>query len=303
MDGNYDYDDDDDDDNYDTDNFYISASPSNPDEDEYVDITVKARDGSSTDESYRGTVRFKVERKSGSSWISASSTLYTLARTSYRFTSSDDGEHEFDNLLRLKNDSYDYRLVVYDDDDDDIDGTKIFYLDSDDDNDDNETDNFLITTDDTTPTTTQRVDLRVKARDNTTIDDEYDGDIIVNVYYRTSSSNTWTIAPSSYYQIDSDYEDDYEDGISFASSWNGDHTFTDFIKFKRNYEYKVIIEDADDSNIDGYKQFTVGSSSSSSTSDGDNFYITTDDATPSTSQWVDLTIKARDGTSTNTAYR
>ncbi len=31
---------------------------------------------------------------------------------------------------------------------------------------------------------------------------------------------------------------------------------------------------------------------------GDNFYITTDDSSPSTDSWVDFTIRARDGSST-----
>ena len=52
-------------DEYDTDNFYVTASTSYPDEDEEVDITVGARDSSNyINDSYRGTVRFKVERKS-----------------------------------------------------------------------------------------------------------------------------------------------------------------------------------------------------------------------------------------------
>ena len=73
-------------------------------------------------------------------------------------------------------------------------------------------DNFYITTDDSTPSTTQRVDLKVKARDGTTTDTEYDGDIVVSVYYKTSSTSTiWNEAPSSYYDIDADYDSEYED--------------------------------------------------------------------------------------------
>ncbi len=45
-----------------------------------------------------------------------------------------------------------------------------------------------------------------------------------------------------------------------------------------------------------YKEitFNVGSSSSTSNGELDNFYVTADDTTPSTSQYVDLTVKARD---------
>jgi len=166
-------------------------------------------------------------------------------------------------------------------------------------------DNFYITTDDSTPSTTQRVDLKVKARDGTTTDTEYDGDIVVSVYYKTSSTSTiWNEAPSSYYDIDADYDSEYEDWIAFSSSWKGYHVFSDFIKFKKNYYFKVVVEDTDDSDIDGYYDSfkASGTSSSSSSYDADNFYITTDDSTPSTTQRVDLKVKARDGTTTDTEY-
>jgi len=113
--------------NNNSDNFLLTASPNDPNQDEAVDITIKARDNTATDTSYRGTARFKVERKSGSSRITASSSLYELARTSYTFTSSDDGEHTFSNLVTFNDDSYDYRLVVYDDDNT-IESTKTFTL-------------------------------------------------------------------------------------------------------------------------------------------------------------------------------
>lgn len=282
------------------DNFYITASPTDPEEDEFVDITVKARNGSSTDDSYRGTVRFKVERKSGSSWVSATSTYYTLARTSYTFTSSDDGEHDFSNLVRFRNDAYDYRLVVYDDDDDDIDGYKIFYLNGSNNDNNGDLDNFYLTTNDTTPTTSQYVNLTIEARDSNddTVTDYTD---LVNfkIYKRASGSSTWTLTTSS---TDFEIDSDYEDGYDFTSSDDGDVTLNNFIKFKRNnYSYKVRVYAEDDTSI--YKEitFTVGSVNNDDYST-DNFYVTTDDTTPSTTQRVDLRVKARDGTSTDTEY-
>jgi len=47
------FDNDDDDDNDDTDNFYITTDDSSPDTNEWVDVTIRARDGSSSDTSYR----------------------------------------------------------------------------------------------------------------------------------------------------------------------------------------------------------------------------------------------------------
>ena len=283
-----------DDNNDNSDNLYITASPSSPSENEDVDITIKARNGSSTDTSYRGTVRFKVEKKSGSSsWTTASSSYYDLARTSYTFTSSDRGTHSFSNLVTFTNDAYDYRLVATDSSNDIV-GYKTFYLDGGNNNTSNgDLDNFYLSTDDTTPTTSQYVDLRIEARDNNddTVTDYTD---LVNfkIYKRASGSSSWTTASSSTdYTMDSDYTDGYD----FTSSDDGDVTLTDFIKFKRtNYSYKIRVEDDNDTSI--YKEitFTVGNTNNNTNGDLDNFYLSTDDTTPSTSQYVDLRIEARD---------
>jgi len=90
----------------------------------------------------------------------------------------------------------------------------------------------------------------------------------------------------------------YTDGYDFTSSDDGYAQLSNVIKFKKNnYDYKVRVYDENNSSI--YKEITfyVGSSSSSSsTSNGDlnNFYVTTDDSSPSTYQYVDLNVKARD---------
>lgn len=159
------------------DNFYLTASPSDPNQDEAIDITVKSRDGSSINTSYRGIVRFKVEKKSGSSRVSASSSLYDLSRTSYTFTSSDDGEHTFSNLVTFTDDSYDYRLVVYDDDDSDIEGTKTFNLNGGSTS-EYDTDNFYVTASTSYPDEDEDVDITVGARDSSNnIDDSYRGTV------------------------------------------------------------------------------------------------------------------------------
>jgi hypothetical protein len=164
--------------NYNTDNFYITASPSSPNQDEATDITIKARDGSSTDTSYRGTVRFKVERSSGNSRVTASSSLYDLSRTSYTFTSSDDGQHTFSNLVTFTDDSYDYRLVAYDNSDSNIEGTKTFNLNggssnSNSNNSNYNTDNFYVTASPSSPAQDEATDITVKARDVSSTDTSY----------------------------------------------------------------------------------------------------------------------------------
>jgi hypothetical protein len=129
-------------------------------------------------------------------------------------------------------------------------------------------DNYAVTTDDTSPSTNQWVDLTVKARDNS--DDvitDFDGSIEYKVYYRSSSSSSWTQTTSStYYEIDSDFDNGYD----FTSSDDGVADLSNFIKFKKNnYDYKVRVIDQDDSSI--YKEitFNVGSSSSNNNSNDD----------------------------------
>ena len=128
-------------------------------------------------------------------------------------------------------------------------------------------DNFYVTTDDTTPATSQYVDLTVQARDsnNDTITNFTDS-INFKVYYRSSSSSTWTQTTSStYYTMSSSYTNGYD----FSSSNNGSKTFINLIKFNRNnYDYKVRVYDENDTSI--YKEITyyVGSSSSSSNVNG-----------------------------------
>lgn len=292
---------DDSNDNGDTSDYTVTASPSDPDKNEWIDVTVKAMDGSSTDTSYRGTVKFKVERKSGSSWTTASSSLYEISTTSYKFTSSNAGRKTFTDLIRFKDDSYDYRLTIYDYNDNSLKAYKIFSLDGNDNNGD--TDGFYLTTYDSTPNANSRASLTVTARDGNTKDTSYRGTIMFDIYYKSSSSSTRTKTTSStYYEMNTSKR--YQDrGYTFKSTDNGVFEDTYFIKFKKNnYQYKIHVYDEDDDDIDGEKIFTVGTTSTTN-DDTDNFYITTDDSTPTASQYVDLTIEARDGTTKDTSYR
>ncbi|MEI6774827.1 MAG: hypothetical protein WCL18_08920, partial [bacterium] len=120
-------------------------------------------------------------------------------------------------------------------------------------------DNFYVTADDTTPSTSQYIDLTVKARDsdNYTLTD-YTDSVNFKVYYRSSSSSSWTQTTSStYYTMSSSYSNGYD----FTSSNNGQKTFTNFIKFnKNNYDYKVRVYDDNDTSIYNEITFNVGSS-------------------------------------------
>ena len=121
-------------------------------------------------------------------------------------------------------------------------------------------DNFSITADDTTPTTAQYIDLTVKARDsNNDIVTDYTDTVNFKVYYRTSSSSSWTQTISStYYTMNASYIDGYD----FPSANKGVKTFINFIKFKKNnYDYKVRVYDENDSSIYKEISFTVGNTS------------------------------------------
>ncbi|MFA6256633.1 MAG: hypothetical protein WC606_05685, partial [Candidatus Absconditabacterales bacterium] len=214
-----------------------------------------------------------------------------------------DGIAELTNFIKFKKNNYDYKVRVYDENDTSIYKEITFTVGSTSSSSSNgDLDNFYVTADDTTPSTSQYIDLTVRARDsdNATITD-YTDMINFKVYYRSSSSSSWTQTTSStYYTMGSDYTDGYD----FTSSDDGIAELTNFIKFKKNnYDYKVRVYDENDTSI--YKEiiFNVGSTSSSSNNNLDNFYVTADDTTPSTSQYIDLTVKARDGTSTDTTYR
>lgn len=287
--------------NGDLDNFYLTTNDSTPSTYQYVNLTVQARDSDNyTLTDYNDTIKFKVyyRSSSSSSWVqTTSSTYYTMSSSytnGYDFTSSNNGTKTFTNFIKFNRNNYEYKVSVYDENDTSIYKEITFNVGSSNNNNSNgDLDNFLVTADDTTPSTSQYIDLTVKARDssNYTITD-YNDTINFKVYYRVSNSSTWIQTTSStYYTMSSSYTNGYD----FTSSNNGTKTFTNFIKFNRNnYEYKVRVYDENDTSI--YKEitFNVGSSSSTSNGDLDNFLVTADDSSPSTYQYVDLSITARD---------
>lgn len=189
-----------------------SVSPSDPDEDERIDVTVEARDdGEDTVEDYNGKVKFKVEVRddTNNEWETASSSDYEFDLTTYTFTTSDDGEHNFTDLVRFLDDTEDYRLVVYDYNDSTISkGYNVFDFGNgyDEDDDDEETsgntDSFYLTTYDSTPNVNDRVSLTVTARDGNTKDTSYRGTIMFEIYYKSPNASTWTKTTSStYYEM------------------------------------------------------------------------------------------------------
>ena len=277
--------------NYNADNFYLTTSDSSPSVSDRVDLTVRPRDSSnSTVTDYNNDVIFKVyyRTSSSSSRVQTTSSSYFTIDSNYssdytdgiRFSSSRYGSHTFSSFIRFRQ-NYEYKVVVLDADDSSIQGQQIFdvgsYYNNGNNNNNNNNnynaDNFYVTTSDSSPSVSDRVDLTVRPRDssNSTVTD-YNNDVIFKVYYRTSSSSSRVqTTSSSYFTIDSNYSSDYTDGIRFSSSRYGSHTFSSFIKFKQNYEYKVVVLDADDSSIQGQIIFDVGSYYDNGNSSNNNY--------------------------------
>lgn len=267
--------------NGDLDNFYITLSDSTPSQNQKVTLNIKARDDDNdTISDYNGrNADIKVEYKtsSSSSWRLVTSTYMTLDDKSPRFA---DGTAK--TYITFKY-NYQYRVTVTDDDED-IDDYKIFSVgDSSSSTSNGNLDNFAISLSDSTPSKNQKVTLHIRALDDS--DDvitDYDGsNADVAVEYRTSSSSTRRTATSTYASID-DTTPSFDNGIAETN-----------ITFKYNYEYRITVTD-DSKNIDDYKVFDVGGTSSSSNGDLDNFYVTKSDSSPDINEWVDLTIRARD---------
>lgn len=280
--------------------------PNDPDKNEDIDITVEAwNNNKDTIDEYRWTVRFTVEVRddSDNERDNASTSDYEIHTTSYTFNSSDDGEHKFNNIITFLDDNEDYRVVVYDKDENTINKWyKIFDFGNgyNDNNTNDNTDNFSLTTDDSSPDKNQYIDLTITTKDGSTIDTSYRGKVTFEIRYKESGHSTWYKTTSlSDYEMKYPYENN---GYTFSSSNAGRVTITDFIKFrKENYQYKIIVVDNDNNNIDGEKIFTLENDDNNNSEY--NFNLTTDDSTPSTNQWIDLTVKARNNISSYTSYR
>jgi len=237
------------------DNFSIITSPTSPNINQRTDVTIRARNGNTTNTQYRGTITFSVERKLWSSWITASSSLYNIARTSYTFTPWDNGQKTLSNLIRFTNQNYDYRLIIQDNNNT-IQGIKNFSFERNVYDDNYSTNNFLLSTNNSSPNIEQRVNLGIRAREGTNTNTNYRGSVDFDVYYKAVASSARVKTTSStYYTMHSSYRN----GYTFGSSQNGNITIVNFIKFNRdNHSYKVLVYDKNNESIVGERIFTVG---------------------------------------------
>ena len=103
------------------------------------------------------------------------------------------------------------------------------------------TNNLSIKINDSNPTTNQRVWATI------TIDDNYRWKVtFTKIQYRDSSADKWVDAPLTSSNYVSDSSDDAKLGYyNITSSDNGKKVLSDFLKFKKNGNYRIYVEDKD----------------------------------------------------------
>jgi len=264
----------------------VSASPSNPDTYEWVKLTIE------TDDDYTGKINFpKVQYRSSSSdsWTTLSyntSSTYVSDYSSdwsngyYRMTSSDDGYVTLKNLVKFKKSGY-YRIYVEDTDRNEA----YVQINVDTSSSSSSNDDLEISASPSNPDTYEWVKLTLET------DRNYTGKInFSKLQYKSSSSSSWsTISNLTNSTYVSDYSSDWSNGYyRMTSSDNGYVTLKNVVKFKKSGYYRIYVEDTDRN--ESYVQINVDTSGSSSSS-SDDIELSTNRKSPSTNQYINLTIK------------
>ena len=127
-----------------------------------------------------------------------------------------------------------------------------------------------------------------------TTDDDYTGKInFSKIQYKSSSSSSWSNISRTSSNHVSDYSSEWSNWYyKMTSSDDGEATLKNLIKFKKSGYYRIYAEDTD--NNEAYVQINVDTSSSSSSSSNDEIELSTNRKSPSTSQYVNLTIETDD---------
>ena len=266
----------------------LSTNRKSPSTSQYVNLTIE------TDDDYSGklTLSAKYRKSSSDSWSSISNTSSTYFSDYsdewddgyYKMKSSDDGKVTLGDLVKFKKAGY-YRIYV-----EDTDGNESyiqFDVETAGSSDDN--DELKVTASPSNPDTYDWINLTIKT------DAYYDARIkISKLQYRSTSSAYWSnisnITSSTYV---SDYSSAWSDSYHrIVTDEDGEATLKNIVKFKKSWYYRIYIEDTDDNET--YVQINVDSSSSSSSSSNDEIELSTNRKSPSTSQYVNLTIETDD---------
>ena len=257
----------------------LSTNRKSPSTNQYINLTIN------TSTKYTGKLYLSAKYRS-----SSSSSRSTVSNTSssyfsdysdewdngyYKMTSSDKGEVTLKNLVKFKKKWY-YRIYV-----EDTDGNESYIQFSVDTS--SSTNNDLeISASPSSPDTYEWVKVTIET------DDDYTGKInFSKLQYKSSSSSSW----SSISRTSSTYVSDYS---SEWSNWYYKMTSSDdwyvslknLVKFKKSWYYRIYIEDTDGN--DAYVQINVDTSNSSS---NDDIELSTNRKSPSTNQYINLTIE------------
>ena len=262
-----------------SDNIELSTNRKSPSTSQYVNLTI------STDKKYTGKLYLtaKYRSSSSSSWSSISNTSSTYFSNYssdwdngyYKMTSSDKGNITLSNLVKFKKNGY-YRIYV-----EDTDGNESYIQFNVGEN-SSYNDDLKVSVSPSSPDTYEWIKLTIET------DDDYTGRINFSKFqYRSSSSSSW----SDISRTSSTYVSDYSTAWSnwyykMTSSDDGEAILKNLIKFKKSGYYRIYVEDTDGN--ESYVQINVDISSSWSS---DDIELSTNRKSPTTSQYVNLTIE------------
>ena len=256
---------------------FSSVSTNNPSTDQWIDMTLRVRNTSASYSNYfNGRVNFTVEEYRNGTWRTASSSDYSLERSSYDFSYSDAGERRLTNFLRFRNNGQ-YRILAQ------IDGTnytayQAFTVGNGNNNRwDNNRSNWVAIDDisTTSPSVDQWISLRVRR------DGSYYSSQTVRFEVEEYRDGYWRSAYSSDYDLD-------RSSYTFYSS-ESSKSFSSFLKFRKDGEFRLTarLDNGETTTVSFYvgrgrnnntsSQIRVEKSGSSSVSAG---------------SWVDLNLTA-----------
>ena len=206
---------------------FSSVSTNNPSTDQWIDMTLRVRNTSASYSNYfNGRVNFTVEEYRNGTWRTASSSDYSLERSSYDFSYSDAGERRLTNFLRFRNNGQ-YRILAQ------IDGRnytayQAFTVGNGNNNRwDNNRSNWVAIDDisTTSPSVDQWVSLRVRR------DGNYYSSQTVRFEVEEYRDGYWRSAYSSDYDLD-------RSSYTFYSS-ESSKSFSSFLKFRKDGEFRL----------------------------------------------------------------
>lgn len=265
----------------------LSTNRKSPSTNQYVNLTIN------TDRNYVGKLYLSAKYKSSSSssWTTISNTSSSYfndyssdwSNEYYKMTSSDRGNVILNNLAKFRKDWY-YRIYVKD-----TDGNESYIQFSVGDVSSSYNDDLEVSVSPSNPDTYEWVKLTIET------DDDYTGKINFSKFqYKSSSSSSWsTISSRTSSTYVSDYSTEWTNGYyKMTSSDDGEAVLKNLVKFKKSGYYRIYVEDTDGN--ESYVQIDVDVSSSSSSSKSDKIELSTNRKSPSTSQYINLTIDTDD---------